>query len=315
MELYRDDESCTWHFQKEDADAEAMKNSHFSYFEALPKYLNSFEPVFAKAKKECEFGFICSLLRIKSEFTAENCDPFQTTSDSIAEILNLIKANPYSLATEHLWLWLYGHIVEASAPYELLYNLISVASDGSHNIYNFGYNKNGQPLMLHNILDKLRNHSNKNNFSDAMRPIDEVYNKDLRNAIFHSDYSIADDGTFITREPYKKYYHDEKLTFVNKALAYLESLRILRQMHISSYKFPKYIAVPKHWENQNEQAVTIIRDGYGVVGLKNTWSRTQIKNGAVGWHVANVTEKESLLLRKNAHRKLFILPNREVKQI
>ncbi len=309
MGLYRDDKSCRWCFKEEQQDKVAVANSHPVYFKVLPEYLNSFDPIFVKAKEVCEFGFICSLLRIKSEFTAENCDPFQTTSDSVSEILNLIKTTPYSLATEHLWLWLYGHIVEASAPYELLYNLVSVASGESHNICNFCKDKNGNPLMLHSILQKLRNHVKANNWCYVMQPIDDIRDRHIRNAVFHSDYSVSHDGTFIIREPYKKYSHDEKLTFVNKALAYLDALRILRQIHISSYTYPKYINVPKYWDNPNEQAVTIIREDYGVVGLKNTWSRYQIKMGAVGWHVAQVTQAEGEFLRENPHKKLYVLPS------
>lgn len=175
MSLYRDDELLVWHFQEEMVDVDALENSHPSYFEALPRYLTFFDHLFEKAKAKCEFSFICSILMIKSEFMAENCDPFQSTSESVPEILNLIKENSYSLATEHLWLWLYGHIVEASAPYELLYNLISIASGGNHNICNYGKNRNGNPLLLHEIHSRLSSHATQNSFSEVMNPIKEVY--------------------------------------------------------------------------------------------------------------------------------------------
>lgn len=96
---------------------------------------------------------------------------------------------------------------------------------------------------------------------------------------------------------------------MNRALAYWESLRILRQMHISSYSFPKYISVPKYWHNPNEQAVTIVRENYGVVGLKNAWSRHEIRNGATNWRVAIVTKEETELLNKNNHKKFYVLPS------
>ena len=54
-------------------------------------------------------------------------DPYETTIQGISAASRLHNETEDRLA-RHLHLWIYGHIVEASVPYELLGNLASHAS-------------------------------------------------------------------------------------------------------------------------------------------------------------------------------------------
>ena len=48
-----------------DADRATQENSDRSYLEALPRYLNLFDPAFTKAKERSEFAFIQTLLAVR----------------------------------------------------------------------------------------------------------------------------------------------------------------------------------------------------------------------------------------------------------
>ncbi len=306
MGLYRDDETGKWSLTNSTED----KRSHPSYLEALPKYLNCYEPVFSAAKSKSEFDFICTILSIGPSSDA-GWDPFETTTTSIPKILEIIEHNQSSIASEHLLLWTYGHIIEASEPYELLYNMAIVAGGGRHNISNYpdierkkGVNR---PQTVGEKIQNLSSVADKKGFSEIVIPIKDAYDRDLRNSIFHADYSFFG-SELRTRNPARQYSHEEKLTFVNKALAYLEALRIMREYHISYYKEPKEILCGEGFSNiPNERATIIVREGHGAIGLKHSWTRRQVKKGAMPWHIARFhTREESQLFRKNPE--LAVLP-------
>ena len=72
----------------------------------------------------------------------------------------------------------------------------------------------------------------------------EVWDRELRNAIFHSDYSLHGGEVRFKKDGRYTAYSDEQiLTLVNRALAYFNALRILRSAHIGSYTGPKEIIV------------------------------------------------------------------------
>ena len=73
--------------------------------------------------------------------------------------------------------------------------------------------------------------------------------------------------------PTRSYDHDQVMTLVNRALAYHEAMLILRQFYIASYIEPMIIpADPSFTGNPDENAVVIVREGYGATGLTDDWT-------------------------------------------
>jgi hypothetical protein len=62
----------------------------------------------------------------------------------------------------------------------------------------------------------------------VLDPIREVWDRDLRNAVFHADYSIHGSKTRIPGKG-KSYSHDETQTLVNRALAYHGALAVIQE--------------------------------------------------------------------------------------
>jgi hypothetical protein len=103
----------------------AEEGDHPNYVTWLGRFFNSVDPIFRDAKSRCEFDFILCLLRIHG-MEEGGWDPYETTLRAIPKIRDLLTGADAE-TRKHIALWLYGHIMEASEPYERLANFILVA--------------------------------------------------------------------------------------------------------------------------------------------------------------------------------------------
>jgi len=104
--------------------------------ESLLKYLNCLDPLFEKAKTTSEFEFMCTLLRVEGIKSA-GWDPWENTVDVFDNIYRLVsRVKEYKKQT-YLSLWLYGHIVEASEPYDMVANLMNIIAGQRYCMRNF----------------------------------------------------------------------------------------------------------------------------------------------------------------------------------
>ena len=99
------------------------------------------------------------------------------------------------VASRHLQLWIYGHIIEASEPYELLANLLAIALGETFKTNRFPPHSNGRPQSPGSKIDKLEQSAAAAGLPQITVPLREVWDRDFRNAIFHSDYSVH--GSFL----------------------------------------------------------------------------------------------------------------------
>jgi hypothetical protein len=63
--------------------------------------------------------------------------PVRETLRAISSVSQVHNDLEDSTAAWHLALWLYGHIVEAAEPYEILSNLIDISRGGRFNVRRF----------------------------------------------------------------------------------------------------------------------------------------------------------------------------------
>lgn len=287
-----------------DEEADIQKFNEY-YLEALPRYMTALDPAFTCARETCEFEFLLSLFRVRG-VTDPGWDPYETTLRAIPALCEVHDQTKNFEAARHLQLWTYGHILEASEPYEIIANLIDVAKGGRFKLERFPYKKNGRPQSPGEKINSLTKEAEKASIPGVATPLHEIWNRDLRNAIFHADYSIHG-GVLRTIRPTKSYTHDEVMTLVNKALAYHEALGGLYRLHISSYKEPKIIDVsPGFSPDPEEHAVVIVRAGYGAAGIKDAWSKEQLAVEKIPHRIGRFTIEEIKLLNQN--RTLALLP-------
>lgn len=273
------------------------------YAQSIVLYSNSLDPLFDKAKQKSEFEFILTLLNIQGTQDA-GWDPFETTQD-IFETFNKVKRKiRYRDEQIHLFLLLYGLILEASYPYEIIYNLFKVISGDRYSAFCFPDIKLGnrgktRPMTASEKIQKIKEIAKKLNFENNISFFDDIFNKQLRNAIFHSDYCLYADE-IRTQKPtgiYKVEYLMEK---INKTLAYYETLINLVKMHKSSYKEAEIIDVHSQFSNDpKEKAVVMIRKNAGVIGLKDNWTKEQISQGKIPYRLCRILPYEQKMINKN----------------
>lgn len=291
----------------EDADREVAESSHPSYFEALPRYLTALDPAFERAREVSEFNFLLSIFAVRGMQDA-GWDPYETTVRAIGAIRDVHRQIDGE-ANRHLALWLYGHIVEASEPYEFLSNLIDIAGGGAYKSDRFPPRTNGVPLSPQTKIARLEAQAKAAGMSDVILPMSEVWSRDFRNAMFHADYSLH--GSEVrTIRPTRAYSHDAVMTLVNRALAYHEAMTLLRKTHVESYTEPKRIpADPEFTRTTGEQAVVIVRQQYGATGLKDGYTAEQLKRGYIPYQLGRFSREEMDLL--DSDPMLALLPPRK----
>jgi hypothetical protein len=204
-------------------------------------------------------------------------------------------------------LWSYGHIVEASEQYEIIANLIAISQGERFQII-FPPRKTRSGAREQTPGEKIKKideMAQATRMASVSLPLKEIWNRDLRNAIFHSDYVIFG-GLVRTVKPMAEYTNDQIMILINKAFAYHFALTTLFQIYRSAYTKPKSIDVHPGFSNlSDEKAVVIVREGFGVIGLKDGWSAEQIRRGAIPWRFGRFTPEESDLMDHDPTREVF----------
>jgi hypothetical protein len=301
------DQNGTWSLVIVDEnDRATQESSDPSYLEALPRYLTLFDPAFIKAKERSEFAFIQTLLAVRG-LQDPGWKPYETSLSAINEICAVhAKAESYT-AKRHLELWLFGHAVEASEPYEILANLIDISQGGTFHTARFPPNEKGVPQFVDHKIAQLEKAAKSAGMPGVVTPLQEVWDRELRNAIFHSDYSLHGGEVRFTKAGIlSSYGHDKIVILVNRALAYFTALRWLRSHHISSYTEPKEVAVhPLNAGAPNERAIVMVREGHGAIGLKDAWTEEDVRAGRFHWRIAHYSEEERQLADADPMRTSF----------
>jgi len=302
-------ESGIWEIRGKTKDPLIYRNS-------VEKYLNCFDPLFEKAKNKSEFEFIFTLFRFRGLQDA-GWDPWENTLEAFDRLTRLkMKIRDFK-TIRHLFLWLYGHIVEASEPYETVANLINIIDGKRFTGTNFPPKKIGKyivPKSPSEKIDTLIKMATKINMSDSVFPFQDVFDRELRNAIFHSDYVLYGNEVRLPKVGTKVYSHDEIQSLINKALAYFATFKNLISIHIKSYQSPKVISVhPEFDSDPRVKAKTIIRKGYGLAGLKDNWTIDELKKGEEIFRMGKFFKYEIEMLNKNPM--LAVLPPNRIEKV
>lgn len=270
--------------------------------------MTALDSCFSLARERDELQFLFTLFRVRGVQEA-GWDPYETSLRAIPALVDLYRNTGNVEAADHLALWLYGHIVEASEPYELLANLVDVANGGHFNLVShFPRKRSGAPCSPGDKKDLLRKRASTASLSSVVTPLEEIWDRDLRNAIFHADYVLYEGGIRILN-PANTYSQHEMMTIVNRAIAYHGALAALFSLSIESYDKPKVVPNSRHFPaNPELQWVVIVREGHGATGVKSTWTADQIKAGKIPVRVGRFYPGETAMLDNDPS--LAVLPRR-----
>lgn len=157
----------------------------------LPRYLTAFDHLFEKAHEANEFEFLMTLLGFRG-LQGPGWSAYETTLQAIPSLTQVHNRLPPgdAVAARHLKLWLYGHIIEASEPYETLANLLDMASGGRFRITRFPVGERGQMTSPGRKIETIANAATQAGFAELAQPLRDMWDREFRNAIFHADYAL-----------------------------------------------------------------------------------------------------------------------------
>jgi hypothetical protein len=317
----RDDEGV-WSMTFDDTDPSDRNDVHD---EAVVRYMTTFDKAFTKAADKCEIEFVKALLRIWKMQDA-GWDPYETTRRAVPAMVRLHDVIPEGAGdhetSRHLALWTYGHVIEASEPPAMLADMLDIADGGffqGNRFPDVPLRKNPKPGELFiptrpqrfvdeklPVLEKLATAAG---LPEVLDPIREIWDRDLRNAVFHADYTIHGNEVRIPAKG-RTYTRDEFQTLINRAIAYHEALAMLRESYVRGYEEPVVLPLhPDQVTHPNESAVVVVREGRGAIGLKHPYTAEEIAAGAIPWHLAKLYPGEADEMR--ADPTLAKLPARE----
>lgn len=282
-------------------------NSHSipHFMEPFVRYLNIYDPIFAAARSKSEFYFLSTLFAIRGLEDA-GWNPYETTLRALKTMVKL-HSETKGEAQRHIELWLYGHITEASEPYELIGNLLGVAVGEPYLTERFpaqiGKNGKSHPMSHGEKANEIERLAKLANFPDAAVPLREMRDRELRNAIFHSDYTLYGPEVRI-RSPFKIYTREQISIIANRSLAYLEAISSLQKVHLTAYQQPKVIETPS--EFSQSPTVVLVAKGKGAVGLQAALSKEDVASGHILWRMALLTPNQRAALESNPYE--WLLP-------
>ena len=282
------------------------------YGEAIVKYTNILDPIFRKARDINEFDFLFTLWRLRG-MSDGGGDPYETSIRTIKDVMQLANSQVDKLEIQiNLSLWVYCHILEASEPYEIVTNLLNICQGGRFNpcwyppvLQKRGGNRiiaPGEKIM------KIKTIAKNAGFINLDLMYSEVYDRDIRNAVFHSDYANDKRGLRIMG-PGKSIPWDDVRRLITRGIAYFECITNLYRSYISSYTKPIVIPAPPGFSPAKDEMIRIIiREEYGAVGFRTEATNEQITRGKIIARGGRYFADEIKLFEENPT--LDILPSR-----
>ena len=168
------------------------------YYEEYRKYLVQ---LFVNARDRQGIEYIYTLLRI-SGIEDGGWDPFVEAEEALndlSKILRSISKKGITKSSLRMALLIYCHSVEMSAPYQILFNLLQCTQGKHYNLFPFPGRPKGKkfpyeviPMSPKGKIEKLKEEAEKAGEKKLIDHINSFFRDDIRNAFYHSDYTITD---------------------------------------------------------------------------------------------------------------------------
>lgn len=286
-------ESGEWHFAEEPS-----PNLNPVYVRDLPRYLTLYDRLFARAKAASEFDFILALVHKPHD---SHSDPQETTQRFFRKVISLHeKADDYDVEVV-LALWLYGHIVESAYPYQIVADLVGIASGHPHRIPVFQRDPDGGELSPGRKLSQISLSAKDSGLRPCLRPLRESWNAPLRNSIFHSNYSIVGDRIRLVGVG-AEWPVSLVVARANRSIAAFEALLLVEEYHRRKYTAPIKILAPVYFAHEPGTTVTVVvREGFGPVAIHSTVKDFDVESPVI---LGRMTRAELGLVNQG----VFLLP-------
>lgn len=238
--------------------------------------------LFLKAKLQDEFEYICALLRIRGMESA-GWDPFEETQHLFNDIVSLAQIPLKGDTQIRLLLFVYCHITEVDAIYCIIENMLRTIEGERCSISPFmnlyGKKKSmfdSRPPSAKQVVKALQDHAQKLQEHELTDLLTWMFNDQVRNAFFHSDYTIFKDE-FRSREANfqtnnvitKSVKINDLIELINRGLNFFQAFMVAYNEHRLSYKESKTIYGRIGADGGSERVELLIGDNGGVYGFKS----------------------------------------------
>jgi hypothetical protein len=262
------------------------------YCDSLGSYLNIFDRAYSRALNKSEFELISLLIRVRHGMQDPGWDPFESTQATVRSVRRAIELVDTYEAERTLQVWLYGHIVEASEPYEIIMNLTRIADGKRYHTYCFPPRDGRRPQSPGEKIHQIEQGAALVELPDLALPLREIWDRDLRNAIFHSDYSLRGSDV-TTRNPLNVWSDEQIMGYINRALAFFDALVTVDAIYRASFDKPRVIPVhPEFAKWPGEMAWVIVREDYGAIGLRDALDEAELREGKIPWSFGRFLKNE-----------------------
>lgn len=246
-------------------------------------YENTLKILFERARSTDEFEFACALMRIRGA-EAAGWDTLYESNNLYNDLTALLETPLISTTKARLALLLYCHIVEADPIHVVLGNMLRVivgdrcSIDPFHDLYRKKGPLQHVPPSLPMKLKRIKELEQVAGSEELSVIVDRVYNDPLRNAFFHSDYSLYDGelrsrGSWFTHADgirSQVMTQDELRDQVNAGIAFFQAFMVIYQGSIRSYKVNKEILGHLHGTDNPPVQVRLLCDSkYGLYGFES----------------------------------------------
>jgi len=162
--------------------------------------LSELERLFKNAKLADEFSFVNVLIGYNGMGDQRFMSHLYESERLIVDIEKLIEATSDKHTKTRLGLLLYGHIFEMDELYNILGNLLRIATGQNLKYIPDLYNRYGKDeITPTEKFKRLAEHAQQCHFDGFIKELQGIYFNRIRNAFAHSSYSLVDDEFFIIK--------------------------------------------------------------------------------------------------------------------
>lgn len=164
------------------------------------KWIDELKRLFQTAQKIDEFQFVNILIGYNGMGDQRVLTHIYESRVFIEDIKSLMQGSSNKHTKTRLGLLLYCHIFEMNELYNILGNLLRIAIGQGWTYIPDLYNRyNQNELSPTDKLDRLKNLAEQCKFDELICEIGQLYSNRIRNAFFHSSYSLIEDDFCIVK--------------------------------------------------------------------------------------------------------------------
>jgi hypothetical protein len=148
-------------------------------------------PLFIRAREADELSFLFAVLGINSGMEDAGWQPVGETLDLTKDLVGLINAPLGKHTQVRMALFLYCHLIEVNFLYHCIYNLLLTMEKEPPLLFSFlPFYRGDVPPTVNSKIKEINKRALKVGIDALPRVFEIVFQPQIRNAFFHSDYIL-----------------------------------------------------------------------------------------------------------------------------